>query len=437
MNDTNNFYAAYNMQGNGSDNSYPRIELENQFYNSPYPYGYEDNESRRNIGFNGFKMLNEINTEHGTFHLELSENAWYYIKSKITKRSQINFGSSVPQKETGIFNSVKICSSINIYSAVKYIREEKTENPLYRVDYCTAPQSLNNPKYVIIEESEIGSPHLWKKFDGIIPEPKQEKLTSKLLGFLVKIFSKNHNSILIPKFAGWYILESRKYLFCSAEKYNIPNEYLPASIQKRSLIQTVRHPSDILNELNELILKDIRLVFLFGIHVSSLLLFLFKNNGIESNQMLVPIVSDTAQSDLITAILKTTDFFTPYTVSLNKSVSVLKQELYNSHDGVALIKGPLYVSETNQYTQQLNLLLDELNHANGYDNHRCIIVLISRYILKKLPAEFFLPIMCDDIAVNVELNRLRCIIAEFDSAFIKIKRSLLCLPPTFILSATR
>lgn len=169
-----------------------------------------------------------------------------------------------------------------------------------------------------------------------------------------------------------------------------------------------------LSQIEELFSAHIRTKILLGLYASSLLSTLFLLENIELEQTVILKPSEYMNERMLTAILKTQNYDSFVTQSLNATKKEILKTLDESNDGIALFSDKSGITEEKEIRNGIDCILEDLQHSNGKENYsRHIICIISRFADRYFPWEKTLYLSFDNIKLTYTPNQIQKLMGQF------------------------
>lgn|GEM_PF-6683529 len=230
--------------------------------------------------------------------------------------------------------------------------------------------------------------------------------------------------LTIPGKSGWNSMEfpnKVKAVFVTKNLfYRFPPDILSESIQHREIRGTPDYPRDKIYDTIQIISKNFKLKLLLALRFISLLLYFFSAEGINPKHIIIAEPSECITAEVIIAILKTNDFSTTVTQSLNFPKTKISQKLDSINDGVAVFQDTGNIEDTKKRKAALECIIEDIQHANDMEQYsRHLIAVISKYAGRELPPEYICRLSFDDVKLKFDVPALQCVCREVDSIFIR------------------
>lgn len=371
--------------------------------------------------FDTYHLMYQIEAKDGQFVLFYGENVVKYLQRTTTRREQNNLKGGLSHTSTIKDKPIEICDPIFFKSVNRFQREDKPGKHFYNVFFTLNSCCDRSFENVIIEEKELNSKNLCLKLKGEIVKVGQEVLCSEFFRSEINRLAKFNTEIMIPLHPGWYNDEKYGWMYLSREKYmDLKDHELPEGMNRRYVGRTDRSVNTVYTDIKSLIENDWYNALLFGIRIISPILIMLKKQGIMPKQIIAPIVSNQEQYTFATAILKTSDFISLDTVSLDKYEGDINKEIAAARDGVAVISGPQTATESKINDKSARIVRNAAIGTNGTDKEtRCLIAMVGRFIPMAISPENVFSINCAGLPTNIDIRKLRSLVLEFDAAFIE------------------
>ncbi|MEE5994215.1 MAG: type IV secretion system DNA-binding domain-containing protein [Oscillospiraceae bacterium] len=238
------------------------------------------------------------------------------------------------------------------------------------------------------------------------------------------LLARENGFITIPSKSGWNRIEFpnevkevfvTKNLFCG-----FPADILPESIQHREMLAKNHMSRDKIYDMIKIVSKNLKLKILLALRFISLLLYFFSAEGIKPKHIIIAESSKCITPEVIIAMLKTNDFSTTVTQSLNFPKTKVAQKLDSINDGVAVFQDTGNIEDTKKRKAALECIIEDIQHANDMEKYsRHLIAVISKYAGREIPPEYICRLSFDDVNLKFNVPVLQDVCREIDAIFIR------------------
>lgn len=304
----------------------------------------------------------------------------------------------------------------------------------FEIEKNNITSSTNIP--IVITEDEYLKGNFASKINRLITDRSNLQLNSRHLTALFFYLIQNEINIphmYLPSCSGWYMTESG-LLFASANivhplidnclkngKYKGYTE----EIKNRKLLCTNRALDDIAYEYKTYLPDNWKYKLIVVMRVASLLLYFFKEKGIEPDQIF--IIEREIKSDAkdIIALLQTLNYstFSPIQLPFSKTdFDKISTELF-SNDGIALFRDSSCLEERTKLDTSIKLLEHEMRYSDIRKNKKrqFITIISDNYanIYEDFPAMYLNFNDSNCVSDLQDIQKLQKLSGEFDFALIQ------------------
>lgn len=369
-----------------------------------------------------YKLVYERETENGFYLYRPDLQAWVYYERKQTVRDQNNLHGGIAHTGKIKDKGIEVCDTIFFLSARKFKREDKPGRHFYDVAYTLEAIGAETPEifHVVIEYNDLSRSDLSDQINASVVSPGKSKICSLFFRSEILRLADNNIEITIPVSPGWYCDERYGWVYLHRGIYDtLEDHQLPPAMRRRRIDPTKHTVNMEFSEIKKIIDADDSLSILFAISCIAPFQSLLKCQGISANQIIVPIITATAQAQIVAALFKSNDDLQLQMSSLDKGCSMVEKEVTAARDGCAVIQGPMTASEAKINGKAARLIRDAATGANGTkDSSHCMITLPCRFVPDAISQDCIFKIDCSGIPVNTDIMQLRPKILGFHSALI-------------------
>lgn len=369
-----------------------------------------------------YKIVYERETENGFYLYRPDLQAWVYYERKQTVRDQNNLHGGIAHTGKIKDKGIEVCDTIFFLSARKFKREDKPGKHFYDVAYTLEAIGAETPEilHVVIEYNDLSRSDLSDQINASVVSPGKSKICSLFFRSEILRLADNNIEITIPVSPGWYCDEGYGWVYLHRGIYDTFEDHqLPPAMRRRRIDPTEHTVNMEFSEIKKIIDADDSLSILFAISCIAPFQSLLKCQGISVNQIIVPVITATAQAQIVAALFKSNDDLQLQMSSLDKGCSMVEKEVTAARDGCAVIQGPMTAAEAKINGKAARLIRDSATGANGTkDSSRCMITLPCRFVPDAISQDCIFKIDCSGIPVNTDIMQLRSKILGFHSALI-------------------
>ena len=267
---------------------------------------------------------------------------------------------------------------------------------------------------------QLRSRNMLQYFEYFLKHPRcQRSQANDLIYMLLQKCQKCY--VLTPSDRpGWSGVNTGMPVFMSGNA--IPawlDEYYPKSVKKRRLINTGQLAYKVLSKL-DMVLTHWKLKTVWLTRVSSLIQTLAVECGLQVQCVLGVEPSPLITPDILTALLKTQNYESLTTNTLDTSDTTIKLVIDEVNDGTAIFFSGNTLENSKQISHGVSCLLRNVQQADGNEQRAfCQICIISKYALQFLPAEYSCRLSFEDVQTNADSKQVQLIAGQSDFLLIQ------------------
>lgn len=283
-------------------------------------------------------------------------------------------------------------------------------------------------KKIIVPYQQFQSKKLLDCFIGVCKSSKHSVKTANEYLYEL-ICSVRWKFIAIPSLPGWKwvtvdgINQQFRYILFASNHVLNPRllEFMPDAVRKRKLFDHYPSGEKIIWNCEKALPASGTLNIVFILRITSLFLSWFAVQGIFSKQIFILESSESADADILTAMIKTEDYESLQTHSLSLSRKECFNELNSVNDGTIVFRDTLSDRERKLHSDSLKCIHDFVQNTSGKETYaENFITVISSDVSKWLPSEKVLCLSFENKEIEIGCNAvmLQNIMGEFDSFLI-------------------
>lgn len=368
-------------------------------YQNYYNCGYSVSGNKTCFNCN---QMTDLTIQYGSFKFDHATRMHYY--EKCTSKGKI--------KCEPIANNIQI-------SSVKYINPEKDGTWEEIVVYYTVDGTSG---CTIISYEDYCKNNLYKHFQWI---RKATGCSYKMLNELLKNLILNALSVNVTlyKYQGWNVtLNGNLEFIARGLNDTVLSKLLSDSIKNRELYPAINNASDSFRNLNEQLNgQSYKAKSMVGLALSSVFQIFFEEYNVRPEQVLIAEYSDNTYEELLTALLKTSNYTSLVSTPLDSDDNRIKKELSETNDGVALFNDATCIDEESKIAKKVKILLNDLRHENNNTLTRHLIAIISKNIActaHHILGDRACILSFDDVDINCNPEKLQRLIGELTTHII-------------------